>query len=75
MTGYGTRERNPHPRIGEATPQSAPELFTRKAIMAEVRHLMRLNRVHGAHHLRTIAYSRLISVVAATDASIGGGQS
>ena len=38
-------------------------------IKREIRKLMRLNRVHGAHHLRTIRYLQLMRVIAEREAA------
>lgn len=48
-------------RVGEASPQTSPELFTDAELMTEVRYLMRLNKRHGSHPLRTAAYMRLLA--------------
>jgi hypothetical protein len=45
--------------VGEATPQSHPDLFTDDEIRAEIRYLLRLNKRYGTHILRTQAYLKL----------------
>lgn len=49
--------------VGEATPQSHPELFTDAEIRAEIRYLMGLNKRCGTHPLRTAAYLNLGKVL------------
>jgi len=51
-------------RIGEATPQSDPDLFTDAEILAEVKYLLKLNKRYGTAPLRVIAYSKLLHVIA-----------
>ncbi len=51
-------------RVGEPTPQSDPDLFTDAEILAEVKYLLRLNKKYGTHHLRVIAYSKLLHILA-----------
>lgn len=51
-------------RGGDATPQSEPELFTDADIMKEVRYLIRTNKRHGEHPLRTAAYMRMLAFIA-----------
>jgi hypothetical protein len=53
-----------HAMIGEATPQTNPPLFTDDEILAEVKHLIRMNKRLGPHVLRTLAYTRLMTVLA-----------
>lgn len=53
-----------HARFGEPTPQSDPDLFSDEDIRAEISYLLGLNRRHGSHHLRTMAYARLLGVLA-----------
>lgn len=48
-------------RVGEATPQSDPDLFTDAEIMAEVKYLLRLNKKYGTHPLRVAAYVKLLT--------------
>jgi hypothetical protein len=50
-------------RIGEATPQTNPALFSDAEILAEVKYLMRMNKRLGSHPLRTAAYMRLMRVL------------
>jgi hypothetical protein len=47
----------------EATPQTNPYLFTDDEIRAEIKYLIRLDRRFGPHHLRTMAYTRLMKVL------------
>lgn len=61
-----------HARIGEPTPQSNPEAFTTAEIMAEARYLVRLNMRYGSSPLRTVAYSRLLRIVAERRAALCG---
>lgn len=49
--------------VGEATPQSHPELFTDAEIRSEISHLLRLNKKHGTHALRVAAYLKLTAVL------------
>jgi hypothetical protein len=49
--------------VGQPTPQSHPELFTDNEIRAEISHLLRLNKRHGTHPLRTAAYLKLEQVL------------
>lgn len=51
-------------RVGEATPQSHPDLFTDAEVLAEVKYLLRLNKRHGSNVLRTMAYAKLLGVLA-----------
>ena len=51
--------------IGEPTPQSDPDKFTDAEIRAEIRYLIRLNKRHGSHPLRTTAYLKLAAVLKA----------
>lgn len=51
-------------RIGEPTPQSDPDLFSDEDVLAEVKYLIGLNQRYGSHHLRTMAYARLLGVLA-----------
>lgn len=46
-------------RVGEATPQSNPELFTKAECEAEIKYLLRLNKKYGTHHLRVAAYLKV----------------
>jgi len=48
-------------KVGEATPQSDPDLFTDAEIRAEVKHLLSLNHRLGTHPLRVEAYGKLLS--------------
>ena len=50
--------------VGEATPQSHPELFTDAEIRAEIKYLLRLNKRYGTHILRVNAYLKLDQVLA-----------
>ena len=52
-------------RVGEATPQSHPDLFTDDEIRDEIRYLIRLNKRYGNHHLRVKAYLDLDAVLRA----------
>lgn len=52
-------------RVGEATPQSHPDLFTDAEIRAEVRYLLGLNKRYGTHVLRVKAYLTLLDVLKA----------
>lgn len=52
-------------RVGEASPQSEPGLFTEAEIAAEISHLLKLNARHGTHMLRVAAYTALDRVLAA----------
>ena len=45
--------------VGEMTPQSNPEMFSDSEIMAEIRHLLNLNKRYGTHILRCEAYLKL----------------
>ena len=51
-------------RVGEAGPQTSPELFTDDDIRAEIKYLLGLNKRHGSHPLRTAACTRLTAVLA-----------
>lgn len=51
-------------RVGDATPQTHPDLFTDEEIRAEIRYLMALNKRHGTHVLRVKAYTALFAVLA-----------
>lgn len=51
-------------RVGEATPQSDPDLFTDAEILAEIKYLLRLNKRYGTHLLRVVAYTRLMDYLA-----------
>lgn len=53
-----------HAMVGEATPQSHPELFTDAEIRAEIKYLLRLNKRYGTHILRVNAYLKLDQVLA-----------
>lgn len=55
--------------IGEPTPQSDPDLFTDAEIRAEIRYLIGLNKRYGSHPLRTVAYHKLLEVLAARHAN------
>lgn len=46
-------------RVGEPTPQTNPELFTDDEILAEIKHLIRMNKRYGSHPLRTVRYLAL----------------
>ena len=50
-------------RVGEATPQTDPDLFTDKEIKAEIKYLLRLNKRYGTHPLRVKAYLDLEDVL------------
>ena len=49
--------------VGEATPQSNPELFTDAEIRAEIKYLLKLNKRYGTHILRVNAYLALEDVL------------
>jgi len=51
-------------KVGGLHPQSDPEQFTDEEIMSEIKYLMRLNKRLGSNSLRTIAYSKLLKVLA-----------
>ena len=51
--------------VGEATPQSHPELFTDAEIKAEIKYLLGLNKRYGTHILRVRAYQALDDVLKA----------
>lgn len=51
-------------RVGEPTPQTDPDLFSDAEITAEVKHLIRMNKRYGSHPLRTIAYHKLLRILA-----------
>lgn len=51
-------------RIGEATPQTDPDLFSTEDIRAEIRYLITADRRYGAHHLRALARLRLATEIA-----------
>jgi hypothetical protein len=54
-------------RVGEPTPQDNPEAFTDAEIRAEITHLQKLNRrfpTPNGNALRTVAYTRLLQVLA-----------
>lgn len=55
--------------VGQATPQSAPEKFSDAEIRAEIAHLIKLNKRHGSHHLRTAAYVKLQGVLREREAA------
>ena len=48
----------------DPSPQSEPEQFTTAELHLEVKYLMRLNKREGSHHLRTLAYLRLMDIIA-----------
>ena len=50
-------------RVGEPSPQTSPELFRTEDLIAEAKYLMRLNKRHGSHPLRTAAYLKLLTIV------------
>ena len=50
--------------VDGANPQSHPEMFTDAAIKAEIKYLLRLNKRYGTHVLRTVAYTKLLQVLA-----------
>jgi hypothetical protein len=52
--------------VGQATPQTHPELFSASDIQSEIKHLMRLNRQHGSNPIRTATYLRLVAYLAET---------
>lgn len=52
-------------RVGEATPQSNPELFTKAECEAEVKYLLRLNKRYGTHPLRVQAYLNVMDAIKA----------
>lgn len=52
-------------RVGEATPQSHPHLFTDDEIRAEIKYLLGLNKRYGTHVLRVKAYLALGDVLKA----------
>lgn len=51
-------------RIGEPTPQTHPHLFSEDEILAEIKHLTRLDKRHGMHILRAQARLALFAVLA-----------
>lgn len=51
-------------RMGEATPQTNPDLFTVAEIKAEIRYLARLCKRYGTHHLRALARVQLSAELA-----------
>lgn len=57
--------------VGEATPQSDPDLFTDAEIVAEMKYLLQLNKRYGTHVLRVDAYNKLGAVLAARTATVG----
>ncbi len=50
-------------RAGEDSPQTNPADFSDHEIELEIKYLMRLNKRHGTHPLRTIAYLNLMMVL------------
>lgn len=65
----GRSDYNPRTvRVGQQTPQTAPEHFSREDIVAEVKHLLSLNKRHGSHPLRTAAYRKLLAHLEAREA-------
>jgi hypothetical protein len=50
-------------RLGEATPQSAPDQFTDAEIQAEIKYLLGLNGKYGTSPLRVTAYLALGAVL------------
>jgi len=52
-------------RVGEATPQSDPDLFTDAEVRAEIKYLLGLNKRYGTHVLRVQAYLKLLDVLKA----------
>lgn len=57
-------------RMGEATPQTNPALFTGAEITAEIKYLIRMNKRIGPHVLRTLAYQRLALVLQERNATL-----
>jgi hypothetical protein len=50
-------------RVGEPTPQSHPDLFSREEILSEVKYLLKLNKRYGSHPLRGQVITRLLAHV------------
>ena len=50
-------------KIGEATPQSDPDMFTDGEILAEAKYLLRMSNRLGSNVLRTLAYQKLLNIL------------
>lgn len=51
-------------RVGEATPQTDPGLFSKDELLSEVKYLLRMNKRYGPHPLRGQAIARLEAAIA-----------
>lgn len=48
--------------VGDHTPQTHPDEFSTEDLTAEIRYLMKLNKLHGSHPRRTMAYLKLAKI-------------
>jgi len=50
-------------RMGEATPQSDPDMFTDAEILAEAKYLLRMHYRLGGDPQRTLAFQKLKNIL------------